>query len=409
MKKAEQLSLLACLFSTAAGIFPVLTFFCLNGMMNRNVIFSGVFILNALAAVLNRLTPDKYSKILPKAYTAVLAVTAFFISQDAPVFYKLVISAVVLILSVFMQKKNELTITSIYAFALITFMDVLFSFITSYTFPQIDITIHIFFYVVYVVFFAVMTALRSRTAFFKKKPTKVNKKIIAAAAISICGVALLSIPLSVAASDGVTALLKLLFGGVGGGNTNRPVQAQADKSFSPDNLGVTQGGPLARYIILAVCAIFVLFMIIFLHREIADFFSNLPDRLRRKRKHEHEIVSQHDEYTDFVSIMHENISFSATRKKLWKKRLREYRRMDWSVKKMRAGLELAQNGLMLSGTQIKESDTVLDIEDKLPEKVVPYWHKAAICYMNCRYNGALPQKEDEKDFEALIKIINKIC
>ena len=148
-------------------------------------------------------------------------------------------------------------------------------------------------------------------------------------------------------------------------------------------------------------------MLVYLRRELAELISRLPQKFRRRRTII-EKIARHEEYTDFIcSVNPEKISSETTLRKMWRKRLRKYRRLNWSQDKMRQGLELAQNGLILSGLEIRESDTVIDIEKKLPQDLKPYWHKAATCYMNCRYDGAVPQKEDEKAFDRLIEEIRR--
>ncbi len=407
MKKTDSISRFCYLFSVAVGIIPVLIFLCMNGGMSRYTVFGGVFTFNALAAVLNRLTPEKFSRILPKIYSLTLTAATFFIYYSAPLFYRLVLSAIVLTLSIFMQRKNENTITGVYAFVLITFADILFCFITAYSFPHIDMTLQLISYFVYVICFGALTCTNANTRFFKGKSSIIVPTTLMIPAVATALIALVSFPLAGYASEGITALLRLLLGNAGGGNTSPPAKAEADMSFSPDELGVSQGGPVVRYIIIAVFAVFAVFMLVYLRRELAEFISRLPQKFRRRRTII-EKIARHEEYTDFIcSVNPEKISSETTLRKMWRKRLRGYRRMNWSQDKMRQGLELAQNGLILSGLEIRESDTVIDIEKKLSQDLKPYWHKAATCYMNCRYDGAVPQKEDEKAFDRLIEEIKR--
>lgn len=408
MKKAENISLFCYLLSVSAGLFPVLDFLCLNGLMNRTAVLCGVFILNGLAAVLNRITLKKYSRILPKIYSFILTATAFFISPDAPFFYRTSTAVIVLILSTFMHEKREDTITGIYTFILITFADIVFGFITAYTFPQTDTTSQLFFYLAYALCFFIMTYTRSAACFFKGSKGRIQAGIILFSVISITAAAMLSFPLAQLAAKGIKSLLRLVFSNAGGGNTNPPMKAEADMTTAYDELSVSHGGPVVRYIILGICAAFTVFMIVFLRREIAAFIRRLPMKLCR-RKIPSEKIAIYEEYTDFISDItkSDTVQSSVNVNKIWQKKLKAYRRMKWSEEKMRAGLELAQNRLMLSGIEIKDCDTVLDIEKKLPQNIKPLWHTAAICYMNCRYDKAVPDKSDEEIFERLIHEIIK--
>lgn len=410
MKKAETLSLFIYKCGISAAFFPLIILVCRNCYVNSSTVIIMVFSLSVISAVISSITPKKYSRFISPIYTIVLTAVSFLLLNGVSIFYRSVLSAAVFLPCVLFNPKRESLLKSIYLFAGISFADIVISIVYRYSFSECSPAMLIS-YMLYAASYGFMAYCKSGADFFRKsRDGKANPAVVILPLSALVITALLSFPLAQVLTKLFYAILRLLFKNSGGGNTKRP-QTESDLQYTqPDNDVISSGSPLAKYIFTALIAVMVISFIIYIRRDIAEFFAKIPQKIRKKamiRRQNEDIISC-EEYTDYVTYIQP--SQAETRlispEKLWHRKLKAYKKADWSESTMRKGLELAQNGLRLCGFEIESSDTVLSIEKRLPDDLAKLWHKAALCYMDCRYNGAVPDKSSKAVFDQLIEKIS---
>lgn len=410
MKKAETLSMLIYKCGISAAFFPLIILVCRNCYVNSSTVIIMMFSLSAISAVISSITPKKYSRFISPIYTIVLTAVSFLLLNGVSLFYRSVLSAAVFLPCVLFSPKRESLLKSIYLFAGISFADIVISIVYRYSFSESSPAMLIS-YMLYAASYGFMAYCKSGADFFcKSRDGKANPAVVILPISALVITALLSFPLAQVLTKLFYAILRLLFKNSGGGNTKRP-QKESDLQYTqPDNDVISSGSPLAKYIFTALIAVMVISFIIYIRRDIAEFFAKIPQKIRKKamiHKQNGDIISC-EEYTDYVTYIQP--SQAETRiispEKLWRRKLKAYKKADWSESTMRNAIELAQNGLRLCGFEIESSDTVLSIEKRLPDDLAKLWHKAALCYMDCRYNGAVPDKSGKAVFDQLIEKIS---
>ncbi len=410
MKKAETLSMFIYKCGISAALFPLIILVCRNCFVNSSTVIIMVFCLSVISAVISSITPKKYSRFLSPAYTIILTAVSFLMLNEVSLFYRSVLSAAVFLPCVLFSPKRESLLKSIYLFAGISFADIVISIVYRYSFSESS-PIMLISYILYAASYGFMAYCKSGADFFRKsRDGKANPAVVILPLSALVITALLSFPLAQVLTRIFYAILRLLFKNSGGGNTQRPQTESQPQYTQPDNDMISGGSPIAKYIFTALIAVMVISFIIYIRRDIAEFFAGIPQKMRRKamiRRQNGDIISC-EEYTDYVTYIQP--SQAQTRlispQKLWSRKLKAYKKAAWSESTMRKGLELAQNGLRLCGYEIESSDTVLSIEKKLPEDLAKLWHKAALCYMDCRYNGAVPDNSSKAVFDQLIEKIS---
>lgn len=410
MKKAETLSLFIYKCGISAAFFPLIILVCRNCYVNSSTVIIMVFSLSVISAVISSITPKKYSRFISPIYTIVLTAVSFLLLNGVSIFYRSVLSAAVFLPCVLFSPKRESLLKSIYLFAGISFADIVISIVYRYSFSESSPAMLIS-YMLYAASYGFMAYCKSDADFFRKsRDGKANPAVVILPISALVITALLSFPLAQVLTKLFYAILRLLFKNSGGGNTKRP-QKESDLQYTqPDNDVISSGSPLAKYIFTLLIAVMVISFIIYIRRDIAEFFARIPQKIRKKamiRRQNEDIISC-EEYTDYVTYIQP--SQAETRlispEKLWHRKLKAYKKADWSESTMRNAIELAQNGLRLCGFEIESSDTVLSIEKRLPDDLAKLWHKAALCYMDCRYNGAVPNKSSKAVFDQLIEKIS---
>lgn len=410
MKKAETLSMFIYKCGISAAFFPLILLVCRNCYINSAGVIIMVFCLSVIAAVISSITPKKYSHYLSPIYTIVLTVVSFLMLNEVSLFYRSVLSGAVFLPCVLFSPGRESLLKSIYMFAGISFADIVISIVYRYSFSESS-PLMLVSYMLFAASYGFMAYCKSGADFFRKsRDGKANPAVVILPLSALVITALLSFPLAQVLTKLFYAILRLLFKNSGGGNTKRPQTESQPQYTQPDNDMISGGSPLAKYILTALIAVMVISFIIYIRRDIAEFFAGIPQKIRKKamiRKQNRDIISC-EEYTDYVTYIQPSQAETShiSPEKLWHRKLKAYKKADWSESTMRKGLELAQNGLRLCGFEIESSDTVLSIEKRLPDDLAKLWHKAALCYMDCRYNGAVPDKSSKAVFDQLIEKIS---
>lgn len=394
----------------SAAFFPLILLVCRNCYINSAGVIIMVFCLSVIAAVISSITPKKYSHYLSPIYTIVLTVVSFLMLNEVSLFYRSVLSGAVFLPCVLFSPGRESLLKSIYMFAGISFADIVISIVYRYSFSESS-PLMLVSYMLFAASYGFMAYCKSGADFFRKsRDGKANPAVVILPLSALVITALLSFPLAQVLTKLFYAILRLLFKNSGGGNTKRPQTESQPQYTQPDNDMISGGSPLAKYILTALIAVMVISFIIYIRRDIAEFFAGIPQKIRKKamiRKQNRDIISC-EEYTDYVTYIQPSQAETShiSPEKLWHRKLKAYKKADWSESTMRKGLELAQNGLRLCGFEIESSDTVLSIEKRLPDDLAKLWHKAALCYMDCRYNGAVPDKSSKAVFDQLIEKIS---
>lgn len=412
MKKAETLSLLIYKWGISAAFFPLVILVCRNCYISPVSVIIMTFSLSVIAAVVSTVTPKKYSRYLSPVCTIVLTAVSFLMLNGVSLFYRTVLAGAVFLPCILFNTKRESLLKSIYLFAGISFADIIVSIIYRYSFSESH-PLMLVSYILFAASYGFMAYCKSGADFFRKsRDGKANPAAVILPLSALVITALLSFPLAQLLTRFFYALLRLLFANAGGGNTKRP-QTESDLQYpQPDNDVISGGSPVARYIFTVLIAVMVISFIIYIRRDIVEFFARIPQKIRKKamvRRQNGDIISC-EEYTDYVTYIQP--SQAETRlispQKLWRRKLKAYKKADWSESTMRNAIELAQNGLRLCGFEIESSDTVLTIESRLPYDLAKLWHEAALCYMDCRYNGAVPDKSSKAVFDRLIEKIDNM-
>lgn len=409
MKKAETLSLFIYKCGISAALFPLVILVCRNCYVNSSTVIIMTFSLSVISAVISSVTPKKYSRYLSPVCTIVLTAVAFLLLNGISLFYRVVLSGAVFLPCILFNTKRESLLKSIYLFAGISFADIIASIVYRYSFSESS-PLMLISYMLYAASYGFMVYCKSGADFFRKsRDGKANPAVVILPLSALVITALLSFPLAQVLTKLFYAILRLIFKNSGGGNTKRP-QTESDLQYTqPDNDLISGGSPIAKYIFTALIAVMIISFIIYIRRDIAEFFAKIPQKIRKKamiRKQNSDIISC-EEYTDYVTCIQPSQAEIRliSPEKLWHRKLKAYKKASWSESTMRNAIELAQNGLRLCGFEIESSDTVLSIENKLPDDLAKLWHKAALCYMDCRYNGAVPDKSSKAVFDQLIEKI----
>lgn len=412
MKKAETLSRFIYKCGISAAFFPLIILVCRNCYVNSSTVIIIVFCLSVIAAVISSITPKKYSRCISPIYTIVLTAVSFLLLNGISLFYRGVLSAAVFLPCILFSPGRESLLKSIYLFAGISFADIVIGIVYRYSFSESS-PIMLISYTLYAASYGFMAYCKSGADFFRKsRDGKANPAVIILPFLSLVITALLSLPLAQLLTKLFYAILRLLFKNSGGGNTKRP-QAESDLQYTqPDNDIFSGGSPIAKYIFTALIAVMVIAFIIYIRRDIVEFFARIPQKIRRKAMihRQNEDIISCEEYTDYVTYIQPSQSEIRliSPEKLWHRKLKAYKKAGWSEHTMRNAIELAQNGLRICGFEIESSDTVLTVENKLPDDLAKLWHKAALCYMDCRYNGAVPDKNSKAVFDQLIEKISNM-
>lgn len=394
----------------SAAFFPLIILVCRNCFVNSSTVIIMVFCLSVISAVISSIIPKKYSRYLSPIYTIVLTAVSFLLLNGVSLFYRSVLSAAVFLPCVLFSPGRESLLRSVYLFAGISFADIVISIVYRYSFSESH-PLMLISYMLYAASYGFMAYCKSGADFFRKsRDGKANPAVVILPISALVITALLSFPLAQLLTEFFYAILRLLFKNFGGGNTKRPQTESQPQYTQPDNDMISGGSPVAKYIFTALIAVMVISFIIYIRRDIVEFFAGIPQKIRRKamiRKQNGDIISC-EEYTDYVTYIQPSQAQTRliSQQKLWSRKLKAYKKADWSERTMRKGLELAQNGLRLCGYEIESSDTVLSIEKRLPDDLAKLWHKAALCYMDCRYNGAVPDKSSKAVFDQLIEKIS---
>lgn len=394
----------------SAAFFPLVILVCRNCYISPVSVIIMVFCLSVISAVISSITPKKYSRYLSPIYTIILTSVSFLLLNGISFFYRSVLSAAVFLPCVLFSPGRENLLKSIYLFAGISFADIVISIVYRYSFSESH-TLMLVSYIFYAASYGFMAYCKSGADFFRKsRDGKVNPTVVILPISALVITAFLSFPLAQVLTKFFYVILRLLFKNVGGGNTKRPQTESQHQYTQPNNDMISGGSPIAKYIFAVLIAVMVISFIIYIRRDIVEFFAKIPQRIRKKtmiRRQKGDIISC-EEYTDYVTYIQPSQAEIRliSPQKLWHRKLKAYQKSDWSEKAMRKGLELAQNGLRLCGFEIESSDTVLSIEKKLPDDLAKLWHKAALCYMDCRYNGAVPDKSSKAVFDQLIEKIS---
>lgn len=409
MNKAETLSLFIYKCGISAAFFPLIILVCRNCYVNSSTVLIMTFSLSVISAVISSVTPKKYSRYLSPVCTIVLTAVAFLLLNGISLFYRGVLSGLVFLPCILFSPKRESLLKSIYLFAGISFADIIISIVYRCSFSESS-PLMLISYMLYAASYGFMVYCKSGADFFRKsRDGKTNPAVIILPLSALVITALLSFPLAQVLTKLFYAILRLIFKNAGGGNTKRP-QTESDLQYTqPENDVISGGSPIAKYIFTALIAVMVISFIIYIRRDIAEFFARIPQKIRKKamiRRQNGDIISC-EEYTDYVTYIQPSQAEIRliSPEKLWRRKLKAYRKAEWSERTMRNAIELAQNGLRLCGFEIESSDTVLSIENKLPLDLAKLWHKAALCYMDCRYNGAVPDKSSKAVFDQLIEKI----
>lgn len=409
MKKAETLSTLIYKCGISASFFPLVILVCRNCYVNSSTVIIMVFSLSVISAVISSVTPKKYSRYLSPVCTIALTAVVFLLLNGISLFYRGVLSGLVFLPCILFSPKRESLLKSIYLFAGISFADIIISIVYRYSFSESS-ALMLISYMLYAASYGFMAYCKSGADFFRKsRDGKTNPAVVILPLSALVVTALLSFPLAQVLTKLFYAILRLIFKNSGGGNTKIP-HTESDLQYTqPYNDVISGGSPIAKYIFTALITVMVISFIIYIRRDIAEFFAKIPQKIRKKamiRKQNSDIISC-EEYTDYVTCIQP--SQAETRlispEKLWHRKLKAYKKASWSEITIRNAIELAQNGLRLCGFEIESSDTVLSIENKLPDDLAKLWHKAALCYMDCRYNGAVPDKSSKAVFDQLIEKI----
>lgn len=410
MKKAESLSVFIYKCGISAAFFPLIILVCRSCFISPASVIAITFSLSVISAVISGITPKKYSRCLSPLCTIVLTAASFLLLNGISLFYRILLSAAVFLPCLLFSYRRESLLKSIYLFAGISFANVIISIVYRYSFSESS-PLMLVSYILYAASYGFMAYCESSANFFRKShDAKADAAVMILPLSALILTALLSFPLAKLLTKLFYAVLRLLFKNAGGGNTKRP-QTESDFNYTqPDNEMLSGGSPTAKYIFITLIIVMVISLVIYMRREIVDFFAGIPQKLRKKamvRKQNWDIISC-EEYTDHITYIQPpqaDIRLISP-ERLWQKKLRACKKAEWSEKTMRSCLELAQNGLRLCGIEIEISDTVLDIEKKLPHDLAKLWHKAALCYMDCRYNGAVPDKSSKVVFDQLIEKIS---
>lgn len=407
MKKAESISLLIYRFGFSAAFFPFVILVCRNCYISSAPVIPTVFFLCAVSAMLNAFTPKRYCRYLSLLYTIILTAVMFLTLNGVSLFYRTLLSGTVFLPCILFAPKRKSILNSVYLFAGVSFADIIICIVYKYSFSEVNSSYMLIYYMLYAASFGFMVYCKSGSDFFRKSGDgKINPAVIAILLSSLILTALLSFPLSELLSRLFYSVLRLLFKNAGGGNTQRPRTENDFQRIQPSDTLASEGGSLVKYIFIVLITVMVIWFIFYMRREIAEFIAKIPQKFRKKalvRKQNEEVISC-EEYTDYIVYIQPSQTQLrlVSPEKLWSKKLKAYKKADWSEKTMRNGLELAQNGLRLCGFEIKGSDTVMSIEKKLPEDLARLWHRAAVRYMDCRYNGAVPDDSDKIFFDELI-------
>ncbi len=323
-------------------------------------------------------------------------------------FYRTLLAGIVFLPCILFNTKRESLLKSIYLFAGISVADIIISIVYRYSFSESS-PLMLVSYILYAASYGFMAYCKSGADFFRKsRDGKASPAAVILPLTALAITALLSFPLAQLLTKLFYAILRLIFTNAGGGNTKRPQTESQPQYTQPDNDVIPGGSPIAKYIFTALIAVMVISFIIYVRRDIAEFFAKIPQKIRKKAMNG-DIISC-EEYTDYVTYIPPSQTESKliSPQKLWRRKLKAYKKAEWSESTMRKGLELAQNGLRLCGFEIESCDTVLSIENKLPDDLAKLWHKAALCYMDCRYNGAVPNKSSKAVFDQLIEKISNM-
>lgn len=410
MKKAENLSMLIYKCGISAAFFPLIILVCRNCFVNSSTVIIMMFCLSVISAVISCITPKKYRRYLSPIYTIILTSISFLLLNRVSFFYRSVLSAAVFLPCVLFSPGRESLLRSVYLFAGISFADIVISIVYRYSFSESH-TLMLVSYILYAASYGFMAYCKSGADFFRKsRDGKANPAVVILPLSALVITAFLSFPLAQVLTEFFYTILRLLFKNAGGGNTKRPQTESQHQYTQPNNDMISGGSPVVKYIFAVLIAVMVISFIIYIRRDIAEFFAKIPQKIRKKammRKQNGDIISC-EEYTDYVTYIQPSQAESRfiSPEKLWHRKLKAYKKADWSESTMRKGLELAQNGLSLCGYEIESSDTVLSIEKRLPDDLAKLWHKAALCYMDCRYNGAVPDKSSKAVFDQLIEKIS---
>lgn len=407
MRKAETIAEFVYLCGISIAFFPFLILVCHNSGADVFMILSQSFVSGVISALTSYIIPHKHTRILQPLSAIVITLISFLLSGNTGLFYRILVSAEACLVCILSQRKYRSSVCSVYFFAFVSFADVVLQFVTAYSFQGKGFFVQIISYVVFVLLYGGMSYFKAGADFMRKNPeSKVNLKPLFVPLVSFGICCVLSVPVSALIKGAAMKILKALFKNVGGGNTQRPEHEGEPQDIVPPEIVPSSQLWWVKYVIIALFVIMAVFFVFYMRYEIADFFRRIFSLKRRKKHCRGESIFSCNDYTDIVSYEfsdQKDIAYVIASEKVWRKRYRRYCREKWSQDRIKNAMELAVNGLVLCGLEIRESDTVLDIGKMLDGKLADEWEKACGYYMLFKYNDC--ENIEQNVFDKLLETI----
>lgn len=381
------------------SFIPLIAFICQIAFIRTDIILVQMLCLTTIASLFSLLIYSRRT-ILSSAYALAAGLISFLVNIKINLFYRLIISAIIFILCMLTSEKKKKTIQSVYMFAGISFLNTVICILINNSF----LSLICFF--IYAFAFGYIKILMAQ-----EKVTKThifNFKILAIPGIVLLLLALISIPLS----GFIEKLFKITFRKMFNNNETENeitenLEINKQNKTLPEIIPVEQNHYI-KYILVSIIIIILLFFIIYISHEFLLFRNS--QRQFKINVSKLNCISKNDEYTEMTGPLEKDeiISIiSDSPKRRWKKSYRKYQKMKWSDIKLKTGFELALNGLRIYGIEIKNSDTLSDIEIKVPDEIIELWKKAAMYYAIYKYNDKLPDKSAQRSFDDLIFVLNR--
>lgn len=384
--------------SLQISFIPLIAFICQIAFIRIDIILVQMLCLTIIASLVSLI----YSRrtILSSAYALAAGLISFLINIKINLFYRLIISAIIFILCMLTSDKKKKTIQSVYMFAGIAFLNTVICILMNNSF----LSLICFF--IYAFAFGYIKLLMAQEKVIRTHI--INFKILAIPAIVLLLIAFISIPLS----DFIKRLFKITLRKMFNNNeTENEISGNSEinkqNKIFPEIIPVDQSYYI-KYILVSIIIIILLFFIIYFCHE----FLMLRNSQKQFRIYKTNLncISENDEYTEITAPLEKDEIISIitnSPKRRWKISYRKYQKMKWSDIKLKTGFELILNGLRIYGIEIKNSDTLSDIEVKVPDEFMELWKKIESHYAIYKYNDKLPDKSAQRSFNDMILALYK--
>lgn len=342
---------------------------------------------------------NPHRNFLHYAYAVTAALISFLLNIRINLFYRTTIAVLILIICMLTSYKKKTTIQSVYMFAISAFVNIIICFLLDNSFLPLIC------FFTYVITFGFTKYLRSQERLSKKY--FINLKISAIPITALLLVTLMSVPVSDFIAKSIKSGLRKL---LNNNQTENPIsetlESNTEYTAITETINTEQNFYI-KYIFIALILLIVLLFIINFRNEILSFLSNSPKRFNFNKP---SLIAENNEYTEITVPLEKNENISViynSNYKKWRKNYHRYKKIEWSDSKLKTGFELAVNGLRLYGIEIKSSETLSDIEKKVPEEFLGLWKKIESHYSIYKYNDELPDKSAQNSFDDIISALYK--